>query len=96
MTLRVNQRRGTVEAYQARLAGAGRSSRQIGPAALILDDPCEVGELPGFERGDVSVQDLAAQLAAPLLGAQSGERCSMPAPHRAARQPTCSSCPTAG
>jgi len=74
MTLRVNLRRGTVDGYQARLAGAGRGARQIGPAALILDDPCEVGELPGFERGDVSVQDLAAQLAAPLLGAQAGDR----------------------
>ncbi len=74
MTLRVNLRRGTVGQYQERLAAAGRGARQIGPAALILDEPCEVGELPGFEHGDVSVQDLAAQLAAPLLGAQAGER----------------------
>jgi 16S rRNA (cytosine967-C5)-methyltransferase len=30
--------------------------------------------MPGFLQGDVSVQDLAAQLAAPLLGARDGER----------------------
>ncbi len=74
MTLRVNTRRGTTGQYLQRLLDAGRGARQIGPAALILDEPCDVGEMPGFLQGDVSVQDLAAQLAAPLLGARDGER----------------------
>jgi 16S rRNA (cytosine967-C5)-methyltransferase len=34
---------------------------------LVLDQPCAVGALPGFDEGLVSVQDLAAQMAAPLL-----------------------------
>ncbi len=74
MTLRVNLRRQSVAAYLARLADLGRGGRQIGPAAVLLDVACDVAELPGFEHGDASVQDLAAQLAAPLLGAQTGER----------------------
>ncbi|HPU50091.1 MAG TPA: 16S rRNA (cytosine(967)-C(5))-methyltransferase RsmB [Burkholderiaceae bacterium] len=74
MTLRVNTRRGTTGQYLQRLLDTGRGARQIGPAALILDEPCDVGEMPGFLQGDVSVQDLAAQLAAPLLGARDGER----------------------
>jgi 16S rRNA (cytosine967-C5)-methyltransferase len=73
MTLRVNLRRGTVDDYQARLArAAGRGGRRIGPAALILDGPARSASCRGFE-GEVSVQDLAAQLAAPLLGAQAGD-----------------------
>jgi len=37
------------------------------PQALILDEACPVQRLPGFEQGEVSVQDTAAQRAAPLL-----------------------------
>jgi 16S rRNA (cytosine967-C5)-methyltransferase len=67
MTLRVNARRGTPEAYLQRLALAGRGARLAPGGAIVLDAPCPVGELPGFTAGDVSVQDAAAQLAAPLL-----------------------------
>ena len=34
---------------------------------MVLNTPCPVSRLPGFADGDVSVQDAAAQLAAPLL-----------------------------
>jgi 16S rRNA (cytosine967-C5)-methyltransferase len=67
MTLRVNARRGTAEAYVARLAEAGLSGTVVGPYAVRLGAPAPVNELPGFAEGDVSVQDEAAQLAAPLL-----------------------------
>jgi len=72
MTLRVNTRRGTGLAYLQRLAAAGRSATQLeepalGGAALMLDAPCPVDQLPGFAEGEVSVQDAAAQRAAPLL-----------------------------
>ena len=54
-------------------------------------------QLPGFAEGEVSVQDAAAQRAAPLLlGAGPAGRaraCSTPAPHRAARPRTCSNSP---
>ena len=37
--------------------------------AVQLEHACPVGQLPGFADGDVSVQDAAAQLAAPLVAA---------------------------
>ena len=67
MTLRVNTRRGSVSAYLTRLSEAGVPGRAVGAQGVVLDAPCPVGRLPGFADGDVSVQDAAAQLAAPLL-----------------------------
>jgi 16S rRNA (cytosine967-C5)-methyltransferase len=67
MTLRVNARRSTAVAYAQRLLAAGHAARVLGPHALVLDAPLPVHELPGFAEGDVSVQDAAAQRAAPLL-----------------------------
>ena len=67
MTLRVNARRIGASEYVARLAAAGLGARALGAQAVQLDAPCPVGRLPGFADGDVSVQDAAAQLAAPLL-----------------------------
>jgi 16S rRNA (cytosine967-C5)-methyltransferase len=67
MTLRVNARRSTPEAYVARLQAAGLAGEVVGPWSVRLERPSPVHELPGFDEGDVSVQDAAAQLAAPLL-----------------------------
>ncbi|HEX5787375.1 MAG TPA: 16S rRNA (cytosine(967)-C(5))-methyltransferase RsmB [Woeseiaceae bacterium] len=69
MWLRVNRRRTTADAYRGRLAAAGiaAESRPGWPDALVLADPVPVAALPGFPEGDVSVQDGAAQLAAPWL-----------------------------
>ncbi len=69
MTLRVNLRRGTVEAYAERLAAAGITAHRSGPVALTLERPLPAARLPGFAAGDVSVQDLGAQCAAYFLGA---------------------------
>jgi 16S rRNA (cytosine967-C5)-methyltransferase len=74
MTLRVNARRTDVETCLHTLAQAGIGARAIGPQALRLDEPCDVGRLPGFAEGLLSVQDLAAQLAAPLLDVRDGHR----------------------
>ncbi|MCW7536685.1 16S rRNA (cytosine(967)-C(5))-methyltransferase RsmB [Aquabacterium sp. A7-Y] len=74
MTLRVNAARATAEAYLERLQAAGLEGTAIGPQAVRLDLPCPVSRLPGFEAGDVSVQDLAAQWAAPLLLEAEGGR----------------------
>ena len=73
MTLRVNARRGTPEGYVRRLAEAGLEGRVAGPQAVVLAQPAAVQRLPGFAAGDVSVQDAAAQLAAPLLLGLPGE-----------------------
>ncbi|PHV08062.1 16S rRNA (cytosine(967)-C(5))-methyltransferase [Janthinobacterium sp. BJB412] len=74
LTLRVNPRRGTVEAYLARLAEAGIEADRIGPWAVRLAKPVGVALIPGFADGLVSVQDAGAQLAAPLLDVADGMR----------------------
>lgn len=85
MTLRVNARRGTPADYVRRLAEAGLEGRVAGPQAVVLAQPAAVQRLPGFAAGDVSVQDAAAQLAAPLLlgeglpaGARVLDACAAP------------------
>jgi 16S rRNA (cytosine967-C5)-methyltransferase len=78
MVLRVNARRGNAVGYVQRLAAAGRAAVAVddpafGGQAVVLAQPCNVHELPGFDEGEVSVQDLSAQRAALLvLGAVGG------------------------
>jgi 16S rRNA (cytosine967-C5)-methyltransferase len=68
MTLRVNVQRGSVANYQQRLVDAGLgASLAVGLCGVQLAQAVSVQRLPGFEAGDVSVQDAAAQVAAPLL-----------------------------
>ena len=68
MTLRVNRLRTTVAAYQERLALAGLGAgKPVGLCGVQLEQAVPVQQLPGFEAGEVSVQDAAAQVAAPLL-----------------------------
>lgn len=67
MTLRVNLRQGSVEDYQSTLQAAGIAARRNGAQGLTLAVPLPVSQIPGFAQGRVSVQDAAAQLAAPLL-----------------------------
>ncbi len=67
MTLRVNARRATPQACVERLAALGIEAAVAGPQAVVLAEPRPVQQLPGFAEGEVSVQDAAAQLAAPLL-----------------------------
>ncbi|MES2842725.1 MAG: 16S rRNA (cytosine(967)-C(5))-methyltransferase RsmB [Pseudomonadota bacterium] len=67
MTLRVNRRRVERAAYQRDLQAIGVASTPVGDDGLVLDAPQPVERLPGFAQGHCSVQDAAAQLAAPLL-----------------------------
>lgn len=69
MWLRVNPAAGSAPAYQERLANEGIDSTCLDgvPQALCLVTPQPVEALPGFADGHVSVQDAAAQLAAPWL-----------------------------
>ncbi len=68
MTLRVNLQRGSVAEYQARLVEAGLGPGQaVGACGIQLAQAVAVQRLPAFAQGDVSVQDAAAQVAAPLL-----------------------------
>lgn len=67
MALRVNRRRMTPVAYLELLAEAGIAASLDPAGAVLLDKALPVNALPGFSRGDVSVQDPAAQLAASVL-----------------------------
>ena len=67
MVLRPNGRRQTRADYLALLAQAGLVAAPAGDTAIVLAQPCPVQALPGFAEGRVSVQDAAAQRAAPLL-----------------------------
>jgi 16S rRNA (cytosine967-C5)-methyltransferase len=76
MTLRVDLTRTTRDAYLERLQQHAIASRIVpwAAAALVLDAPRSVGELPGFAEGLVSVQDAGAQLASVLLQVEPGQR----------------------
>jgi 16S rRNA (cytosine967-C5)-methyltransferase len=74
LTLRVNRRKTNIGEFLLLLSHHQIVARQIGPAAVRLNRPMPVNMIPGFDEGKVSVQDAAAQLAAPLLDLQSGMR----------------------
>ena len=76
MWLRVNRRRQSRDAYRERLDAVGLASEScaFAPEALRLAQAVDVGALPGFANGDVSVQDAAAQLAAAFVAAAPGMR----------------------
>jgi 16S rRNA (cytosine967-C5)-methyltransferase len=89
MWLRVNPRRTNVAEYLERLeaggppagpegadaAAAARATTLDGfDQAIRLAAPRAVSDLPGFADGQVSVQDAAAQLAAPWLLADGGRK----------------------
>lgn len=74
MTLRINRRATTQQAYLQQLADAGLDAEPIGDDGVVLAAPCDVAMLPGFAAGLASVQDWGAQVAAPLLDPQDGHR----------------------
>ncbi len=67
MALRVNVRKTDPAAYLAQLQQTGVAASRSLDATIVLERPVGVQHLPGFEQGWVSVQDAAAQMAAPLL-----------------------------
>ena len=74
MTLRVNLNHQTREQYLQKLSEQGIQAQSLDEVetAIKLDKPCNVFDLPNFEKGEVSVQDGAAQLASILLDCQDG------------------------
>ena len=69
MWLRVNSQHAAPGDFAAELDERGISSMPLAAAeqALKLIEPMPVADLPGFSEGRVSVQDAAAQFAAPWL-----------------------------
>ncbi len=84
MNLRVNARHNDRDTYlkQLETSGIEAHASSFNNHGITLTHPIGVESLPGFSEGHVSVQDLAAQLAVPLLDAQADERildaCSAP------------------
>ncbi len=75
LILRINPRKTTQADYLHALALAGINADPVGAHGVILMSARSVPSLPGFAQGHFSVQDAAAQLAAPLLldGLRAGE-----------------------
>ena len=67
MVLRVNRRRCRRADYLQHLQQAGHAAQAWGVDGVLLAQALPVQQLPGWAQGWVSVQDGAAQLAAPLL-----------------------------
>lgn len=67
--LRVNQRHLNRDDYLKKLAEKNISAAPISETqhGIVLEEAVAVDELPGFKKGDISVQDGAAQLAAELM-----------------------------
>lgn len=84
MVLRVDPRQLPASDFLRSWRAMGREARAVewSADAIVLERPVAVQILPGFDSGAVSVQDSGAQLAAPLLDAQTGMRvldaCSAP------------------
>ena len=72
LTLRVNRRKITTEAYLQLLQEQAMQATIVGPYAIRLQQALPVTRIPGFLDGLVSVQDAAAQLAAPLCDIADG------------------------
>ena len=75
LCLRVNTQRITASDYRAKLDSANIAYQQ-GPSdyALLLRKTGTVSDLPGFQEGLFSIQDLAAQQAAQLLAPKAGDK----------------------
>lgn len=67
MWLRVNPGRVAVADYERMLEDRALAFTRGPGGAIRLNEPVPVASLPGFAEGQVSVQDAAAQLAAPWL-----------------------------
>ncbi|MGY6277756.1 16S rRNA (cytosine(967)-C(5))-methyltransferase RsmB [Methylomonas sp. MgM2] len=100
MALRVNLLQNSRDEYLGILNQQGISAQTVDhcSSALVLDQALSVEQLPGFSEGRVSVQDVAAQLAAILLDVQPKDHvldlCAAPGGKTAAileRQPLAAS-----
>ncbi len=67
LILRINLRKTTVNAYIRALTAINIEAYPVGDYGVVLAAAQAVPSLPGYAQGDFSVQDAAAQMAAPLL-----------------------------
>jgi 16S rRNA (cytosine967-C5)-methyltransferase len=76
MSIRVNRLQHDTALFRQQLSDADINSQfsAWAPAALRLEKAVSIDTLPGFAEGSCSVQDIAAQLCAPLLELSPGQR----------------------
>jgi 16S rRNA (cytosine967-C5)-methyltransferase len=76
MHLRLNLSWKNKQDYSALLneQGIAHISSDMAETVVSLVNPMDVEEIPGFSQGHVTVQDAAAQLAAPLMDLRPGQR----------------------
>lgn len=76
MMLRVNQQYNSRLSYLEKLKHVNITASEVtaDENTILLETPCDVFLLPGFNDGEVSVQDGAAQLVANLLKISAGLR----------------------
>ncbi len=78
MWLRINRMRTDPKTYierlQSELPTLEATATELVPDAVLLSAPTQVTALPGWETGDVSVQDAAAQLVAEFVDPAPGHR----------------------
>ncbi len=67
LVLRINSLKTTVSEYLLALSAIDIEANPVGDQGVILAHAVAVPSLPGYAEGHFSVQDAAAQLAAPLL-----------------------------
>jgi 16S rRNA (cytosine967-C5)-methyltransferase len=67
LILRINERKTTLAQYLQALSALNIGATAIERQGVILDAAQSVPSLPGYAQGHFSVQDAAAQMAAPLL-----------------------------
>jgi 16S rRNA (cytosine967-C5)-methyltransferase len=67
LILRINERKTTPGQYLLGLAAINIEAYLVGDHGVVLVNAQPIPSLPGFAEGHFSVQDAAAQLAAPLL-----------------------------
>jgi len=74
LTLRINKRKISKEKYTKILEKNNIEYQVISEVTLILKNPINANEIPGFSEGYFSVQDYGAQLAAGLLDLKKGHK----------------------
>ncbi|TJY59915.1 16S rRNA (cytosine(967)-C(5))-methyltransferase RsmB [Sinimarinibacterium sp. CAU 1509] len=76
MSLRVNRRRMPRDEYLKRLGemNIAATTAEGAPDAVVLAEARSVERVPGFNSGQVSVQDASAQLAVELMDLKDGQR----------------------
>ncbi len=76
MSLRVNPLQISRNDYLDRLKSSGITAMasDLSDCGITLKAPCQIDELPGFQQGLVSVQDIAPQLAPGLLDLHADQK----------------------